>query len=93
MISDQFLYDRRIVEELLERARDPQFQIYILLEPLSKDNNQTASDMGGFPNTLYLDQLMYSELELDQLGRVTRRVLRPNLHVRWKWIPSIRFST
>lgn len=88
LISDQFLYDRRIVEELLERARDPQFQIYILLEPLSKDNNQTASDMGGFPNTLYLDQLMYSELELDQLGRVTRRVLRPNLHVRWKWIPE-----
>lgn len=88
LISDQFLYDRRITEELLERARDPQFQIYILLEPIAKNSNQEATEMGGFPNTLYLDQLMYSELELDAAGQVARRTLRQNIHVRWKLIPE-----
>ncbi|HTL12237.1 MAG TPA: phospholipase D-like domain-containing protein, partial [Bdellovibrionota bacterium] len=89
IINDQYLYDRRLVEELLEKARNsPDVRIYIMLEPVSEDSNATASPLGGFPNTLYADLLTYKELEVNRQGVVTKKVAWPNIQFRWKKIPK-----
>ena len=88
MINDQFLYDRRIVEELLDKARtSPQVMIYIMLEPLSKSSGLQSELLGGFPNTLYMDQLKYQTMDLDAAGNPQPGRAWPNIQVKWKHVP------
>ncbi|MCC7440595.1 MAG: hypothetical protein IT285_03115 [Bdellovibrionales bacterium] len=88
VVNDQFLYDRRVVEELLDKARtSPEVMIYVMLEPISKSSGVTAEPLGGFPNTLYADLLMYKELEVNDAGQIARRVAWPNIRFKWKHVP------
>lgn len=84
IINDQYLCDRRVVEELLLKAsREPSVQIYIALEPL----DASGPILKGFPNTLYMDLLSFKGYSLDPNGNLEKSQAWPNIHVMWKKVP------
>lgn len=88
IVNDQFLYDQRIVDELLDKAKsNPNVKIYVMLEPLSKTSGQQAEVMGGMPNLLYADMLTHQTVGLDAQGNPKLGPAWPNIFFKWKHVP------
>ncbi|MBT3979765.1 MAG: phosphatidylserine/phosphatidylglycerophosphate/cardiolipin synthase family protein [Bacteriovoracaceae bacterium] len=93
IINDQFLFEKRIVSELIKKAdKHPEVSIYIMLEPLSEHSGEKVEDLGGFPNTMYLDHLLYKlPANYDRFSTAQKEVSayakRANVHFKWKKVP------